>query len=357
MRALRRTTGAHPTAGGFGELRRLLQDLPPADMAVLDASFGAWAARPFGRELLAGLILPLAGSVIVELLNIEPAGLVVLERGYLAARVSALAVASDLRRRGIARTLLMDADAAARERGIRWLYARVPSVDGVATRFALACGFQRYRPQYLQRLRPGALPVTNTDVRVEFLDAREAIDSAARWHDYEVQVGDEWCADLARADLRPPPLKQSDACCLCIVGDHAVGLATVHVAGGAAQVTLWLDADIWGQPLEVRVLKAVVDSLHAAPDHIDLHLGSSAHLRASIEIYRRLGFAPIVSEVVTFVREVSIVAPDRVARLDDASAPDDGLSGDEGSNIKAEAGGIVGRLRRLRLFSTIRRAK
>ena len=308
MRAKRRTPGAHPAPAEFGELRRLLYDLQPADLAVLDSSIGAWAARPLGRDVLAALVLPLAGTLIVELLNIEPAGLIALERASLSARVRVLAVAPDLRRRGIARTLLIDADVVARERGMRWLWMRIPSSNSMATRCALACGFQRYRPQFLQRMRPGALPVTNTDVRIERLDAREAQASAERWHDYEAAVGDSWCEDLARSDLRPTTLSAEVACFLCIVGDHAVGLATVRGSDMMARVTLWLDEALWGQPLELRVLKAVIDSLQAAPDCIELELGSGEHLRASAELFRGFGFAPVLADLVTFVREVSTTA-------------------------------------------------
>lgn len=306
MPAKRRTPGAHPAPAEFGELRRLLYDLPPEDLAVLDTSIGSVASRPLGRDVLAAVVLPLAGTLIVELLNIEPAGLIVLERASLSARVRVLAVAPDLRRRGIARTLLIDADVVARERGMRWIWMQVPASNAVATRCALACGFQRYRPQFLQRMRPGALPVTNTEVRVERLDAREAQASAERWHDYEAAVGDSWCEDLARTDLRPSPPSADESCFLCIVGDHAVGLATVGGSDTKARVTLWLDEALWGQPLEVRVLKAVIDTLQAAPDCIELELGSGGHLRASAELFRGYGFAPMLVDVVTFVREVAI---------------------------------------------------
>jgi len=310
--------------GTFGDVRRLLYDMEPEDLAVLDREFAAWAARPFGRELLAGLLMPMAGTVLVELLNIEPAGFVLLERGHAAARIRALAVAPDLRRRGIARTLLMDAESTARERGVDWLWVRVPASDYAATRCALACGFQRYRPQFLRRDRPSALAVTNTQVRVESLSGEEARRSFDRWFDYEAEVGDEWCADLARTDLRPA---SADACLLCIVGDHAVGLATVAaVDASTARVMLHTDADLWGQPLEASVLKAVIDSLQFAPDVIDLHFASGDHLRESAESFRTLGFVPELYDEVTFVRRVG---PPPTSRRDEPDEPDDTAAGDE----------------------------
>lgn len=326
--------------GTFGDVRRLLYDMEPEDLAVLDREFAAWAMRPLGRELLAGLLMPMAGTVMVELLNIEPAGFILLERGQASARIRALAVAPDLRRRGIARTLLMDAESIARERGVDWLWLRVPASDYAATRCALACGFQRYRPQFLRRARPGALAVTNTVVRVEALFGAESRSSFDRWFDYEAEVGDEWCAGLVRTDLRPTPV---DDCLLCIVGDHAVGLATVVALDAAtARVVLHTDADLWGQPLEASVLKAVIDTLQFAPDVIELHLASGDHLRASAEAFRALGFVPELYDEVVFVRRVG---PPPTSRRDEPDEPGDAAAGDESSG--ADRGNIESFMRRV----------
>ncbi|MCX6019916.1 MAG: GNAT family N-acetyltransferase [Chloroflexi bacterium] len=342
----RRTAGATLVPAGFGELRRLLYDLTPADISALDASLGRWAELPLGRELLAGLHLPLAGTVLLELLNIEPAGLIVLERGYSSARVRALAVAPDLRRRGLARTLLIDAEAVARERAMRWIWMHIRASDATAVRCALACGFQRYRPQFLLRARSGALPVTNTDVRIERLDAQSAREAAVRWHDYEAAVGDAWCEEPARTDLRPSAPGAHDRYLLCIVGDQALGLACISEPHEATlRVDLWLDEVLWGDALEGRVLKAVVDSLQTAPDQIEFHPGSGGHLRASLELFRSMGFAPVLYEQGVFIRAVGN-PPGDLHELADAPAYEDASGRGERPPIRG--GSMENVLRRMR---------
>ncbi|HEY3289740.1 MAG TPA: GNAT family N-acetyltransferase, partial [Anaerolineae bacterium] len=84
------------------------------DMSMLDASIAAGMDKPLGREMLAAR-LPLAESVFVILYNLEPAGLMVLHRSHIAAQIRALVIATDMRRKGLARTLLIEAEARARE--------------------------------------------------------------------------------------------------------------------------------------------------------------------------------------------------------------------------------------------------
>jgi GNAT superfamily N-acetyltransferase len=301
------TLGAQVVPARLLELRRLLQDLEAEDLSALDASFGGWMSRPLGREALASVVLPAAGSLYLCLLNFEPAGLILLERGKIAARVRALAVAPDLRRRGLARTMLEEAEALALDRGLSWLWMSLPPANDIATRCALACGFRRYRPQFLRRERGAALPIAARQVRAELLDAGEAKAQLAHWLVVEAEAGDAWCAEMAQNDLMPCVLPRSDEgkVFLLVSGAEEVGVA--HLAGDRAHttMTLHLDQHLWNTPREFALFKAVLDTLSDVPARIDLVLGSSGHLRASVVKYKALGFRPVLFERAMMVKLIA----------------------------------------------------
>jgi len=231
----------------------------------------------------------------------------VIERGQLAGRVRALAVAPDLRRRGLARTMLEAADRLSGQAGLRWLWMSVPSANLPATACALACGYRRYRPQFMRRQRPQALPLRAEDARALPLDPAEAADALAHWLALAAQQGDPWCRTLAQADLlswNVAPLREGRFYRLLDPSGAAIGLAHLREGPAHATVTLWLDRAVWGVPHELQALKAVLDALAALPATLDVEFGSSGHLRAAAEAYKALGFRPLLRERVVMVRRV-----------------------------------------------------
>ncbi|MFN4293728.1 MAG: GNAT family N-acetyltransferase [Thermoflexales bacterium] len=300
------TLGSQVVPAKIMELRRLLAQLNADDVGALDESLGEWMRRPLGREALAGVVLPVAGSTYVCMLNFEPAGLMLVERGNIAARIRLLAVASDLRRRGLARTMLESAEGMARQAGLRWVWMAVPSDNLPATRCALACGYRRYRPQFMRRQLGHALPVRAERARVEPLAGREADAQLRYWVGMAANQGDAWCSDLVQADLLPwstAPLNGGQLYLLISPPDE-VGVA--HLRGGPAHrvVTLWLDQALWNTPREMQVLKAVLDSVADASSTLDVELGSGGHLRASAPAYKALGFKPMLRERVIMAKQV-----------------------------------------------------
>ena len=107
---MRTTSGAQVQIGKIGQIRNLLKLITADDLMQLDPVLGGWLNRPFGREALINAILPAAGSTYICQLNIESAGMMVVGRSPIAAHIRALVVAPDLRRRGIARTLLLEVE-------------------------------------------------------------------------------------------------------------------------------------------------------------------------------------------------------------------------------------------------------
>lgn len=300
------TLGAQVVPAKALELRRLLVDLSAADVGALDESLGQWMERPLGREALVSVVFPAAGSVYVCLFNFEPAGLMLLERGQVAARVRALAVAPDLRRRGLARTLLEAAEALAREADLHWLWMSVPSANLPATCCALACGYRRYRPQLMRRQLSHALPLRVERAHVERMDKDEADAQLMHWIRVATDQGDAWCSELARADLLPGMSAHLDGGepYLLVSAAEEVGVASLQGTPAHRTVTLWLDRRIWNTPRELHVFKAVLDTVADIPATLDVEFGSSGHLRASAAMYKALGFAPVLRERVTMVKKV-----------------------------------------------------
>jgi GNAT superfamily N-acetyltransferase len=299
------TLGAQVVPSRIIELRRLLAELSAEDIGMLDETFGDWIKRPLGREALASMILPTAGSSFLCLMNNDPAGLMVIERGKVGGRVRALAVTPDMRRRGLARTMLEAADAFIVEAGLGWLWMQVPAHNTPATACGLSSGYRRYRPQFMRRERVGLMSLSLGHAHVEALEAEEAERLVTHWITTAVQQGDAWCSDLASQDLMPLSYPHDEGTSYLLVSSaDEVGVA--HFGGDDAQrrLWLWLDQSIWNTPREMNVLKAVLDTLGDVPPALEIEFGSAGHLRASVEAYKSLGFKPALRDVVVMAKRV-----------------------------------------------------
>jgi len=300
------TLGAQVVFAKTLETLHLLADLEASDLSVLDAALGEWMTRPLGREALASVVLPSNGSLYLALLNYVPAGMILMERGQIASRIRALAVAKDFRRLGLARSLLESADDFAREAGLGWLWMLVPSTNLPATACALKCGYKRFRPQFMRRERPGLITLALGHTHVEPLNGDDARQHLARWVMMASIKGDAWCRELATADLAVwnTPTVDSGQVYRLFSGAGEVGLALVGGTRQRRRITLWLDPVIWNTDLEAHVLRNVLDTLADARPVIDLEFGSHGHLRASVERYKALGFQPVVRDRVVMARRL-----------------------------------------------------
>lgn len=279
--------------GRPAELRRLLESLDADALGALDPSLGDWINRPLGRELLATTILPAAGSVYVCLYSLEPAGLIVVERGSVAARVRALVVARDMRRRGVARALLREAIARARERGLAYLWMRVNAANRAALDGALSLEFRRVLPQFLRRELTAPIPAPPERSRV----AVQAASAAAieEWQQVETDAGDAWVGPLIEADLAQHVLPAPGRALEMRADGRRLGAASVAQLDGRLRLNLWLTPAAWNTPMEIACLRAALDALGEQPRVIELQLGSSKHLKLSAERYKALGFAPALN--------------------------------------------------------------
>jgi GNAT superfamily N-acetyltransferase len=290
--------------GRLSDVRDVLKSLSPEDVAVLDAALEERVRSPLWRTTLP-IALNTLGSVFVCSYNVEPAGLLVVERSGMAARIRVLAVAPDLRRRHIASKMLHEVEKAVADRKLSWLWMDVPSANAAAVRCALAMGYKRYLPQYLHRDAGGLLPVRAEGVSLELLDEKSAASVIKKAAEVEAELGDAWAHEFVTHELLPRLSPPAGKTWLCYAGEHDVGIA--HLGGTTAHpsVWLWLDKTAWNSEIELAVFKAVLNTLVRVPQSIDLRVGSGDHLRQSAARFKALGFKPMMEERVVFAKRVS----------------------------------------------------
>ncbi|MFN3705693.1 MAG: GNAT family N-acetyltransferase [Thermoflexales bacterium] len=305
------TLGAQIVPARASDLRRVLRMLTPEEIGALDDRLAEWASRPLGCEALAIGVLPSLGSVWVCLMNLEPAGFMVLQRGELGARLIALAVTPDMRHRGLAHTMLEAAERLVSQKGLSWMWFQVASSLHAAVRFALGHGYRRYRPQFLRREHKGALPLPHTHMLALPLNERAEIEERLmRWLQRNIQLGDAWCAPLVERDLSfwtPRPLHEGTFYRL-LAYRHEVGLGHVHTTTDEQVISLWLEPTVWNTDDEMLAFKALIDAQSTISHRLDVELGSSGHLRASISRWRAIGFQPVLRERVIMLKPLHNVA-------------------------------------------------
>ncbi len=298
-----RTLGTQIVPARVNELRRVLLDLNVEDLSQLDPLVAAGMDRPLGRELLAAR-LPISDSVFICLYNLEPSGLIILRRSDTAAQIRALAVAPDMRRKGLARTMLIEAERRARERRVEWLWMSIPSTNQPAIHCARRCGFRRYCPQYLRVNHSIMIEAPGVHVQLEEQAGNDAVKLMQYWLSTEVSDGDAWLQPLIERDLKPMLLPAGGRIWRINVSGNEMGGAHLTGTDEHPVISLWLDSSIWGEAAETGCLRAVVNTLRVKPPAIDVRLGSEGHLRAALARYKELGFTPVLEDRVLFAKRV-----------------------------------------------------
>lgn len=298
-----RTLGSQVVPARINELRRVLLDVSANDIAQCDPALLEAAERPLGREMLA-MSLPMQDSTYVCLYNLEPTGFVVIHRSAQSAQVRALAVSPDMRRKGLARTMLLHAEERARERGLAWLWFSVPSSNAGAVRCARRCGFRRYRPQYLYRLSSQMIASANHDVYLQPLDGADAGAAIKRWFADELANGDAWAEPLVQHELMQLMLPVSGTAWLCMQRDEEIGCIHMHQSDQTTAITLWLTPEYWATATEMACLRALFGQLAHVPHALDVRLGSEGHLRAAVQMYKAQRFSLAMEQRVVLIKQV-----------------------------------------------------
>lgn len=301
---MRTTSGAQVQIGKPGQIRSMLKSISADDLMQLDPTLGVWLDRPFGREALINAVLPTAGSTYICQLNIESTGMLLVARSKTAAHVRALVVAPDMRRRGIARTMLIEIEQIVSRRDLPWIWMEVPSQNIPATKCALTQGYRRFRPQFLRRANSVILSIRAEGVELERLSPEYANSQIPEAQLTETRLGDSWASDLVESDLLPRLIPNEGIAWACIADGQDVGVLHLTGARHAPVITLWLDAYVWNTPREIALVKAALDTLNTVPSNIDVRFGSEGHLRASVEAFKALGFKLVIEPRVLLLKRL-----------------------------------------------------
>ena len=290
--------------GRMNDVRDVLKALSPEDIVALDSALEERVRASLWRTTLP-IALNTLGSVFVCSYNVEPAGLLVVERSVIAARIRVLAIPPDMRRLRIASKMLHTVERTVANRKLRWLWMEVPSANVAAVRCALTAGYKRYLPQYLHRDGGGLLPIRAEGVTLELLDEKSAAPAIKKAAEVEAELGDAWAQEFILGELLPHVVRPPGKTWLCYAGKHAVGIA--HLGGTRAHpsVWLWLDQHAWNSKAELSIFKAVLDTLVRVPQQIDLRFGSGDHVRASAAQFKALGFMPKMEDRVVFAKHLT----------------------------------------------------
>ena len=298
---------AQVLGGRMNDVRDVLKVLAPEDLTVLDVSLEERVRAPLWRSTLP-IFLNTLGSVFVCSYNVEPAGVLVVERSSIAARIRVLAVPPDLRRLRIASKMLHTIEKTVADRKLGWLWMELPSANTVAVRCALVAGYKRYLPQYLHRDGGGLLPLRADGVALELLDENSTVSAIKQAAEVEAEVGDAWAYDLILSELLPRVIAPVGKTWRCYAGQQDMGIA--HLGGTRAHpsVWLWLHPRDWNTEAELSIFKAVLDTLVRVPQQIDLRFGSGDHVHASAARFKALGFKPAMEARVVFAKKINDAA-------------------------------------------------
>lgn len=298
-----RTLGSQIVPARINELRRVLLDVSAEDIAQCDPALFEAVERPLGRELLA-MSLPVQDTTYVCLYNLEPTGFIVIHRSARSAQIRSLAVSPDMRRKGLARTMLLHAEERARERGLAWLWLSVPSSNVGAVRCARRSGYRRYRPQFLRRSSGQMIASDNHDVYLQPLDGADAGAAIKRWFADELTNGDSWAEPLVKDELMPLLLPATGAVWLCMQRDEEIGCIHMVQSDQRTAMSLWLTPEYWATSTELACLRALFGQLAQVPQELDVRLGSEGHLRAAAAMYKAQRFALAMEDRVVLIKQV-----------------------------------------------------
>jgi GNAT superfamily N-acetyltransferase len=287
-RAITKTVGAQVAAAKILELRKVMSGLPDADILALDPSLGEWLRRPLGREALGAFVMQTSGSTYICLLNTDSAGFAFIARGVNHAQIRALAVARDMRRRGLATTMLIALAEAARARRVNWLWLQIASSNAAAIQCALKNGYKRYLPQYLSRRSVSPLALPSADVRM-VATTRATLQSVIF---AEIDAGDADVSELVeRAWIdRVLPSEAEHAWWRVELQGALIGAAHVVLNGAVPVISLWLMPQYWNFEAEQVIIKTALHHIKMPATKFDLHIGSRAHLARHLAQYKQSDF-------------------------------------------------------------------
>lgn len=280
-----------------------------ANMTGVDREFTRSTSGPIAHAL-GYFILPLylltSGRGYKATVDREIVGCAFLHIRRLSGFVYNVNVNKPFRRMGIGRALMEHLEREVRRFGRRWVGLHVDDGNDPARNLYESLDYRAYHYKFLRTERPVQLPAMEDGVQARPLLRYEGLRIWKSYLDLARREGDPWAARLMREDFDegPPPGGVY----------YALHFNATEVgcgwAGGRSSwpiVYLLLRSEYWDRrDLTLTYLGQIAKLEENRVDAIDLHLGSSEHLRTIYPTLREDGFTRCNRPRILMLKELAI---------------------------------------------------
>lgn len=280
------------------------------NMTGVDREFTRSTQGPIAHTL-GYIILPLylltSGRGYKAVVDGEIAGCAYLHMRRLSGFVFNVNVNKAYRRKGIGRALMEHVEREVRRMGRRWVALHLDDGNVPAQRLYESLGYRSYHHRFLRTRKSAALqqPVL-PDIHVRPLTRYEGHRLWKQFGDIERREGDAWAARVVRADLDDGP-PSGGAFWACYEGSQEIGCAWKGGKSNWPVVNLLLRRPYWNRRMPaLTLLRALLADQDAPFEALDLHAGSSAHLRAMYALLRDFDFTPRNKSRVLMLKELQV---------------------------------------------------
>lgn len=217
--------------------------------------------------------------------------------GYLFARqrgaslhIDALGVEPDFRRQGLARNLLAEAEAYARQEELEYLTAGLTPQNEPAEKLLVGEGFRPFRTTYFAWSGELLETAGSPGFELRELSPAETLPAFERWQQTVFDAGDAWAADLLLDVYRRSGWKGAARHWACLAGGEDVGYLRVAGLRGRYQAYLACAENYWGSNGQVAWLHAALASYPTAPEDVTLDLAGDRQTQESQVVWAAAGF-------------------------------------------------------------------
>jgi GNAT superfamily N-acetyltransferase len=290
------------------------------NMTGVDPQFTELVNNPFGRFMgffLFPFYFGLSGKGFKALYNGQIVGCAYLHLNKHSGYIFNVNVNGAYRRRGVGRQLMNHLESVTRKHHRYLLALQVDDNNQPAKRLYHQLGYRPFHPHFLRyELTWGLRQGVESAVALEPLPHIGGRRFFNRHQQMERQKGDAW-AFKAVEDYQESEVVESGKYWRCLLNGEEAGAACQQKTNGGITLTLAMKPDFWGHVGESGLVKQLIGLSPQDRPRIDLFFSSSGHYRASVSMFKALGFKEMIQPRLLMIKEIndSEVRPDTLPSL------------------------------------------